>query len=198
MPKLLAVYGSPRRNGNTSVLLQNAVAGARDAGACVEEIWLNKLKMSPCLEIYGCKKDGRCVIKDDFQAIYDQISSCDGIMIASPIFFYAVSAQVKILMDRCQSFWVKKYWITNPPNGQAKLRRKGLVISVGASTRKNLFDGLTLSMKAFFDAIDTELTEQLLYTGLDLEGDILKHPDYLAEAYETGKIFCNKFQTAQS
>ena len=78
------------------------------AGADVGEIVLRDLKMSPCLEIYGCKKTGRCVIRDDFQAVYDQLLACDGIMLASPIMFYTVSAHTKILMDRCQSLWVKK------------------------------------------------------------------------------------------
>ena len=59
MTHILAIYGSPRRQGNTSLLLQEAVKGARKAGAQVEEIWLRDLKMSPCLEIYGCKKTGR-------------------------------------------------------------------------------------------------------------------------------------------
>ena len=66
------------------------------------------------------------------------------------------------------------------------------MIAVSASKGANIFDGLMLSMKAFFDAVDTELTEELLYTGIDLEGDILKHPDYLNEAYETGKRFSEK------
>jgi multimeric flavodoxin WrbA len=108
MLKILAIYGSPRRKGNTALLLQKAVQGAKEAGAKVEEVVLRDLKMSPCLEIYGCKKDGRCVIKDDFQNVYDQILSCKGLMLASPIFFYTVSAYTKILMDRSQSFWVKK------------------------------------------------------------------------------------------
>ena len=108
MLKILAIYGSPRRNGNTAVLLQKAVQGAKEAGAKVEEVVLRDLKMSPCLEIYGYKKDGRCVIKDDFQNVYDQILSCEGLMLASPIFFYTVSAYTKILMDSSQSFWVKK------------------------------------------------------------------------------------------
>ncbi|MGD9309233.1 MAG: NAD(P)H-dependent oxidoreductase, partial [Desulfosarcina sp.] len=63
MKEIAAIYGSPRRKGNTSTLLQQAVRGARDAGAQVTEIVLRDLKMSPCLEIYGCKKTGHCVIK---------------------------------------------------------------------------------------------------------------------------------------
>lgn len=87
MEKILAIYGSPRRKGNTSMLLQKAVQGAKEVGADVEEIVLRDLKMSPCLEIYGCKKTGRCVIKDDFQDVYDKILSCQAVMLASPIFF---------------------------------------------------------------------------------------------------------------
>jgi multimeric flavodoxin WrbA len=109
MSDILAIYGSPRREGNTSLLLQKAVQGARATGAEVEELVLRELKMSPCLEIYGCKETGRCVIDDDFQAVYDKLLSSAGVMLASPMFFYTVSAHTKILMDRCQSLWVRKY-----------------------------------------------------------------------------------------
>ena len=187
MPKILAIYGSPRRNGNTALLLQKAVRGARGAGAEVEEVVLRDLKMSPCLEIYGCKKDGRCAIKDDFQNVYDQILTCKGLMLASPIFFYTVSAHTKILMDRCQSFWVKKYWIEGTAFGKLEAKRKGLFISVGATKGKKLCEGVRLTVKYFFETFDAELWRNLLYRSLDFEGDVLKHPDYLDEAYTAGK-----------
>jgi len=189
MNGILAIYGSPRRKGNTSSLLNQAVQGAVDAGSRVERVILRDLTMSPCLEIYGCKKTGRCVIQDDFQKIYDQLLKCDGLMVASPIFFYTVSSHMKILMDRCQSLWVKKYWIDNVPCGQQRARRKGLFISVGATKGKKLFDGTLLSIKYFFDVLDTELWKALLYRGIDFEGDVTKHPEYLQEAYEAGKEF---------
>ena len=187
MTNILAIYGSPRRKGNTSLLLQRAVEGARDAGAQVDEVVLRDLKMSPCLEIYGCLKTGRCAIKDDFQAVYDQIVECQGLILASPIFFYAVSAHTKILMDRCQSLWVKRFWLEKTPLNQKGSTRKGLFISVGATKGKRLFDGTLLTVRYFFDAIDTELWRSLLYRGLDFEGDILKQPEYLKEAFEAGK-----------
>ena len=189
MSYILAIYGSPRRKGNTSLLLQEAVKGAREAGARVDEVVLRDLNMSPCLEIYGCKKTGRCVIKDDFQEVFDQILSCQGIMLASPIFFYTVSAHTKIFMDRCQSLWVKKYWIDKVPFGQWESKRKGFFISVGATKGKKLFDGTLLTVKYFFDVLDMELFRSLLYRGLDFEGDVLKHPEYLEEAYLAGKTF---------
>ncbi len=190
MVDILAFYGSPRRKGNTSLLLQRAVQGARDAGAEVEEIILRDKKISPCLEIYGCKETGRCVIRDDFQDIYDKILASQGIMLASPIFFYTVSAHTKILMDRCQSLWVKKYWLEKTPFGDKHFSRKGLFISVGATKGKKLFDGPLLTVRYFFDALDAELWKPLLYRGLDLEGDVMKHPEYLEEAYTAGRAFC--------
>ncbi len=187
MAQILAIYGSPRRRGNTATLLKHAVQGAVDAGAQVDEIILRDLKMSPCLEIYACKKEGRCAIKDDFHQVVDQILSAKGLILASPIFFYTVSAHTKILMDRCQSLWVKKYWIDKVPFGQWEPKRKGLFISVGATKGKKLFDGTLLTVKYFFDVLDTELYRSLLYRGLDFEDDVLTHPEYLEEAYEAGK-----------
>lgn len=187
MAKITAIYGSPRRQGNTNRLLQQAVAGAREQGATVDEIVLRDLKISPCLEIYGCTKDGDCVIKDDFQQVRDSILASDGIMLASPIFFYTVSAHTKIFMDRCQSLWVKKYWIEGLPVGQWVSTRKGLFISAGATRGQKLFDGALLTVRYFFDVIDTSLWKSLLYRGLDYEEDVLKHPAYLQETYEAGQ-----------
>jgi multimeric flavodoxin WrbA len=189
MVEIAAVYGSPRRRGNTATLLSHAVKGAVDAGARVSEIRLRDLKMSPCLEIYGCKSQGTCVIKDDFHQVIEQILSAQGLMLASPIFFYTVSAHTKILMDRCQSLWVKKYWIDKVPYGRWTPMRKGLFISAGATKGKKLFDGTLLTIKYFFDVLDMELWRSLLYRSLDFEDDVLKYPEYLEKAYQAGKEF---------
>jgi multimeric flavodoxin WrbA len=194
MIRIVAIYGSPRRKGNTGLLLDKAVQGAREAGAEVEEVILRDLKMSPCLEIYGCKKTGRCVIEDDFQRVQDQIQASKGVMLASPIFFYSVSAHTKMLIDRCQSLWVKKYWIDKVAYGQWEAKRKGLFISVGATRGKKLFDGPLLTIKYFFDVLDMELWKALLYRGLDFEGDVLKHPEFLEEAYKAGKRICQAIE----
>ena len=196
MAKIIAVYGSPRRNGNTALLLQKAVQGAREAGDVVEEVILRDLKMSPCLEIYGCKETGRCVIQDDFQKLYDQLLASSGIILASPIFFYTVSAHTKILMDRCQSLWVKKYWLDKRLHLKEEPKRQALFISVGATKGKKLFDGVLLSIRYFLDAFDAKLQQALVYRGLDFEGDVLKHPDYLEEAYRAGKELSQALRNA--
>lgn len=187
--KVVAIYGSPRRKGNTATLLKKAVEGAKDSGAEVEEIVLRDLKMSPCLEIFGCTKSGECRLKDDFQMARDKILASHGLMLASPVFFYTVSAHTKILMDRFQSLWVKKYWIEKTPVNQPRPLRKALFIAAGATKGKKLFDGILLSMRYFFDTIDMELWKALLYRGLDFEGDVMKFPAYLDEAYEAGREY---------
>ena len=187
MDTIIAVYGSPRRRGNTAALLRRAVEGAREAGAKVEEIFLRDLKMSPCLELYGCKKTGRCVIQDDFQDVMDRLLESRGLMLASPIFFYSVSAHTKILMDRCQALWVKKYLIDKISFGKGPVTRKGLFLAAGATKGKKLFEGTLLSVKYFFDVLDMELWRTVLVRGVDCEGDILRYPECLDEAYRAGR-----------
>jgi hypothetical protein len=92
-------------------------------------------------------------------------------------------------MDRFQSLWVKKNWVDKTPKDQQIIKRKGLFISVGATKGKKLFDGMLLSVKYFFDILDMELWKALLYRQLDFQEDVLKHPEYLEEAYTTGKDF---------
>lgn len=187
MTKLCAVYGSPRRKGNTSLLLKRAVEGAREEGAEVNEIVLRDMKISPCLEIYGCRDAGECSIKDDFHEVIELILESKGLMLASPIFFYSLSAHSKLLIDRCQSLWMKKYYIEKADRKNWAATRKGLFISLGATKGKKLFDGPLLTIRYFFDVLDMELHKSLLYRGIDHEGEINNYPEYLEEAYQAGK-----------
>ena len=112
--KVLGICGSPRREGNTELLLRELLRGSRDKGAEVEEVMLRDLKITPCLEIYACRKDGKCPIHDDMETLYPKLVEADVVALASPIFFYAVSAQAKALIDRCQAMWAKKYLLKQP------------------------------------------------------------------------------------
>lgn len=187
MVRIIAIYGSPRRDGNSAGLLKQAVAGARQEGAEVEEVFLRDYKISPCMEIYACRKSGECGIRDDFPKILAKVEASGGIMLASPIFFYSVSAHTKIFMDRCQSLWVRKYWINEETFGQAPKTRKGLFISVGATKGKKLFEGAILTVKYFFDVLNAELWKTVLCRGVDHKGEIDKKEEYLREAFEAGR-----------
>ncbi len=194
--RIVAIYGSPRRRGNTATLLKQAVAGAQEAGARVEEVVLRDLTLSPCLEIYSCLRDGECRIHDDFQKVRELVLASGGLMLASPIFYYAVSAHTKILMDRFHSLWVKKYWMPKGRDLEPADRRKGLFISAGATCGKRLFEGTLLSVRYFFDTLDMDLWKSLLYRGLERESDIQEHPDYLEEAYRTGRQLAGTLNAA--
>jgi multimeric flavodoxin WrbA len=175
--------GSPRIKGNTDLLLDEALKGAQSQGAETEKITASHLKIAPCREIYACLKDGNCVIRDDMDDLYTKILAADAIIIASPIFFYTVSAQLMPLISRCQALWARKYVLKNM-NIPLK---KGAFIAVGATRGAKLFDGPKLTIKYFFQAINAEYKEELLMRGVDKKGEIKDHPDYLVGAYELGK-----------
>ena len=106
--KVLGIYGSPRKGGNSDQLLDKALEGARSAGAETSTVYARDLKMVGCLECGGCNHTGECVVEDDMQAIYPLLEEAEVIFLASPIFFYGVTAQVKALIDRTQALWSKK------------------------------------------------------------------------------------------
>jgi multimeric flavodoxin WrbA len=187
MVKIIAIYGSPRRDGNSATLLKKAVDGARAEGAEVEEVVLRDYKISPCLEIYHCIKNGECAIRDDFPKILEKLEISSGIMLASPVFFYSVTAHTKIFMDRCQSLWVRKYWIEKQMMGAGNESRKGLFLSVGATGGKKLFEGAILTVKYWFDVLNASMWKTVLCRGVDKKGEIESHQEYLDEAYEAGR-----------
>jgi multimeric flavodoxin WrbA len=183
--KVLSILGSPRRGGNTEILLDEALRGASDHGGSCEKVVLRDLKITPCLEIYKCAKDGVCAINDDMQDLFPKIEQAQRIIIASPIFFYSVSAWTKAMIDRCQSLWAKKYILKLPVSPVP--HRKGAFISVAATRGKKLFDGVRLTIKYFFDAIDVTYSDELLVRGVDDKGEVRKQEEALQQAYDLGR-----------
>jgi len=181
--KILGIMGSPRIRGNSDLLLDEALKGAQSQGAEAEKIIVDKLQIAPCREYYGCLKDGNCVIRDDMDDLYPKILDADVVIIASPIFFYTVSAQLMLLISRCQALWARKYVLKNMDIPL----KKGAFIAVGATKGKKLFDGPKLTIKYFFQAINAEYTEELLIRDVDKRGEIKEHPTALADAYVIGK-----------
>lgn len=187
--KVLALNGSPRKGGNTELLLNEAVRGAQETGAEVTLYKLNELKLRPCQDCGGCDESGTCVLPDDMQAIHRDIRETDRIILASPIFFFGLSAQTKIVVDRCQAFWAMKY-IHKKPIPAGPHGRKGLLLLVGGMKRdeKNRgFECPEVTAKAFFRTINVQEHATLAYDQVDAKGAILKHPTALKEAYAAGK-----------
>ena len=187
--RILGIMGSPRLGGNTDLLLDAALDGARSAGAEVEKIVVDKLNISPCREHYGCLEDGNCIIRDDMDALYPKLLDADGIVVASPMFFYGITAQLKALIDRGQALWARKHVLKQSWPGAG---RKGAFIAVGATRGETLFDGSKATVKYFFKTIGVEYAEELLIRGVDQKGDIQKHPSALKDAFELGQRLAGK------
>ena len=187
--RVLGIMGSPRVGGNTDLLLDEAMKGAQSQGSEMEKIIVDKLQIAPCREYYGCLKDGNCVIRDDMDAVYPKLLEADGLIVASPMFFYGITSQLKALIDRCQALWARKYVLKQScPNSN----RKGAFIAVGATKGENLFDGSILTIRYFFKTIGVQYTEELLVRGVDKNGEIKKHPTALKDAFELGKRLAQK------
>jgi multimeric flavodoxin WrbA len=185
--KVLGLFGSPRRGGNTDLLLEEALKGAEKEGAKVERLYLSDFTVTPCKECHGCDHTGNCVILDDMQKIYPQLLEADVVILASPIFFYGVTAWAKALIDRSQAFWARKYLLKDPSFGKEGKKRKGFFISVGATKGVKVFDGAVLTVKYFFDVLSAEYMGELVLRGVEAKGDILKHPEALQQAFEAGR-----------
>jgi multimeric flavodoxin WrbA len=185
--KVLGIFGSPRRGGNTETLLEEALKGAEKEGAEIERLYLSDFTLTPCKECHGCDHTGNCVILDDMEKIYPRLLEADIVILASPIFFYGVTAWAKALIDRSQAFWTRKYLLKDPSLGKEGTRRKGFFISVGATKGPKVFDGAVLTVKYFFDVLNAEYGGELVFRGVEAKGDILNHPEALQQAFEAGK-----------
>lgn len=184
--KVLALAGSPRRKGNTDLLLAELVRGAQSRGAEAETIIIPNLKISPCLHCDSCLKTGVCRIKDDMAGIYDKLAEADVIVLASPVQFGGPTAPLKAMMDRCQCLWVRKYVLKVPPLSPAK-KRLGFYISTAGTRLKGMFDPSVAIAKNWFHVLNVDYAGDLLAGGVDAKGDVNKHPDLLQQAFEWGQ-----------
>lgn len=173
---VLGLQGSPRKKSNTKFLLSACMTAAEKLGArtCVVEVVKKNIKF--CIGCGFCEKNGYCITPDDDMKpeIYPLLREADVILLASPIYFYNVTAQLKALIDRSQALWSRKYKLnlTDP----ARNYRRGFLLSLGATKGKNLFEGVTLTARYFFDAVGAGYAGSLTYWQIENSGDMKKHP----------------------
>jgi len=184
--KVLGIAGSPRRKGNTDILLAELLEGAECSGAETQTIVLPNLKFSTCVHCDSCLKDGKCRIQDDMQKIYDKLAEADVIVMASPVQFAGITAPMKAMIDRCQCLWARKYVLKIPPLSPPK-KRKGFFISVAGTRLKNMFSPSTAVIRTFFHVINVEYSGELLVSGVDDKGKITERQDAMKQAYEWGQ-----------
>ncbi len=184
--KVIAFNGSPRIDGNTDILLKEMLRAVEEEGHEVRLFRLNFMNIKPCQDCGGCESTGRCIFNDDMDEIYAAIREADRIILASPVFFFALSAQAKAMIDRCQAFWCEKYLLKRPLPG-GPYGRKGLLLLVGGMRKEIGIRCSEETAKAFFRTISVPEHETLSFLGVDAKGAIMEHPTALKDAHKSGK-----------
>ncbi|MBU1084085.1 MAG: flavodoxin family protein [Candidatus Omnitrophota bacterium] len=183
---VLGISGSPRKDGNSDRLLDIALAEAEKTGAKIRKIVINDLDISPCREEEYSKisDEGFSVIKDGMDQVFRAINESDRIILASPIFFGSLSAQIKTMIDRFQSVWISEHVFKKKVYSK---RIKGAFICAGAADRKDFFANASSIVKHFFATINAEYSDELFCPGLDGKGSVMNHPEFLEAAGKMGK-----------
>ena len=183
--KVLGIVCSPRKGGNTEVLVREALAGAQTCGAETELLTIWDKDIRPCDGCLSCEKTGKCHIKDDVQEIYPKLLEADGIIWGTPVYFFSATAQAKMLIDRSYALYTDHNRLMNKVGG---------VISVGASLGNlgvwNLFD-------TFF-SVHHMISSDFAYGYARKKGDVNKDKHAMKASRELGRqialIAKRKFQ----
>jgi len=185
--RITALYGSPRKDGNTDLLMQAFLKGVREGGAGAQELYLRDFSFSPCIDCGGCTETGICVLRDGMDDIYPHLNQADVIVLAAPVFFYGLNALAKAMVDRAQCFWARKYLLGRGLRNERGSEGRGILLCVGGARGKKNFDGILLTAKYFFDALDMPFSHHLTYGLIDKKGALLEHPELCEEARKLGR-----------
>ena len=176
-PHLLIFKGSPREKGNSATLADRLADGAVASGAQVESIHLHSLDIRPCDACDLCREPGSgCVIEDDMQPLYPKLAEADAIVLASPIYWFTFSAQLKLCMDRWYAFQSSDWQ-------ELQHKRFGIILTYGDT---DLYTSGGINAIHTFESMTRFLHGEIvgiLHASLDEAGDAGKHPDLLEQAY---------------
>ena len=173
--QILIINSSPRKDGNSDVLCDQFAKGAMESGHNVEKISLRELKISPCKACYGCTKDHTCAIKDDMAGVFSKLIDADVIVLASPVYFYSLTAQMKMFIDRCLV------------NYKAIVNKSFYFIITAADPQREAAAGTLMSFRGFLRCLPNAQEAGVIFgMGAWDKGDIYNHPAF-EQAYEIGK-----------
>ena len=184
--KVLGICGSPRKEGNTDILLDKALEGAGAGGAETEKIRISDLDIAPIQqsEYEEVNAEGLSVVDDDMDAVFKKIRQADAVIVASPVFFGSLSTQTKMMIDRFQCVWLSKA-IHNKDIFPDKI--EGAFICVAATARKDFFENSRSIVRHFFATINAEYKGELFCPECDKRGAVLERAGCLEEAFELGR-----------
>lgn len=183
--KTLGISASPRLNGNSDLLLRQALCGAENAGSEIEYLRVCDYRLQGCSECGACCTTGSCAIDDDYNQIQAKMLAADRVIFATPVFFMTVCAQAKLLIDRGQCLWARKAML-GKPLFEPKRDRRGMIIAAGGSRSKKQFDCVRRPIASCFECLEVSHASSLFVNQVDEKGAVLKRPEALAEALRLG------------
>lgn len=182
--KIMVLLGSPRKKGNSTTLAERIIKGAESEGAMVESIYLNGLNIKPCQGCYACKKkDSKgCTVDDDMQSLYPKIRASDALVIATPVYWFTMSAQTKIFMDRCFGLFNEDFSV-NP------LNKKRIAIAMSYGDSDVFKSGCVNALRCFQDAyqyVGARIVG-MVYGSAEAPGEIAANESLMREAEDLGR-----------
>jgi multimeric flavodoxin WrbA len=187
---VLGIYGSPRKGGNTDLMLDAFLEGAVAAGADIERLYVRDLELKGCIACGHCDRKGFCIQKDDMQKVYPLLEKAKRVVVASPVYFYGVTGQLKLLVDRSQAVYMKhelaKKEGREATQGSAG---SGFLIAAGATKGKRLFECTILSVRYFFDALNMNYAGEICVRDLENKGAVSEKPTALDDCRKAGMEF---------
>jgi multimeric flavodoxin WrbA len=182
-PRVLCIAGSPRRHGNSEQLLDALAEGVESAGGQAVRLVAFDADVLPCRGCNACSRTGECVQRDGMDAVYAEVDAADAVVVSTPVFFATVPGVLKVIFDRFQVYWARRYVLHAPAPAT---KRPGAVLVVGGGGDPFGSACAVTAVKSVLAVLDVSSEVVLECIGPDAAGDILRHPDALERAAEIG------------
>ena len=175
MKRVLILSGSPRKGGNSDILCDEFMRGAKESGNEVEKIRVAEKQIGYCRGCYACRDTGKCAIQDDMEGVLQKIIDADVLVLASPVYFYSIDAQLKALIDRTVARW------------QEVKDKEFYYIMTAADGERASMDTTLACFRGYADCVEGAKEMGVICgTGVYEKGEVQATPA-MAEAYEMGK-----------
>ncbi|MBU1168570.1 MAG: flavodoxin family protein [Proteobacteria bacterium] len=184
---IIALYGSPRKKGNSAVLTNAFLSKAEELGAKTSRFSLNAMNFKGCQACMGCKtKKDHCILKDDLSQVLDTIHDSDVLVLATPVYFGDMTAQMKMFFDRTYSFFVPDF-MTNPKPSRLKPGKQAVFIQTQGQDDPSFFNDIYPKYEFFLNAMGFKNNILIRACGVDEPGEIEKNDLIMAQAVDAAQ-----------
>ena len=179
-PQILGLIGSPRKNGNTQILMEKTLEGARQQWALTETLFLRDLTIQECNGCHACWLSGKCSKNDDMNRIYPKIIQSEFLILGSPVYWYGPTALMKGFVDRLTFFNCEA-------NRKGIRAKKGVIIIPFEERNLETAEPLISFFEKALDYLEMKLAGKLIVPGVTQKGEVLRQEKIMQEAYELGQ-----------